>query len=378
MHTRAATWVAFGAAVVLGFALACVVDLPPDGKYACTSDGDCGGGDWRCTPATGGPRYCCKPSGTEVCDGKDNDCDGVTDDIATDQPCYTGTPGTEGVGECHGGMQACADGGTICAGEVVPTAESCNGKDDDCNTVIDNGFNLGTDRNNCGVCGRGCSAQQQCEDGGCAFPTETNCRDGIDNDGDRTTDCADNDCANQECSPDGGCTCRNFGKTEAACSDGLDNDTDGPIDCADSDCAGLSCNADGGCICQGGAKFENLCNDTIDNDNDGPADCADSDCAGQSCNADGGCICQGGGKFENACNDSLDNDGDGPIDCMDNDCDGGSCGSGCTCRQGGKTESNCTDRQDNDGDLTVDKCDLDCSTTGCGNGCTCDGGVGTT
>src|SRR4051812_28049716 len=114
------TWVAFWAAAALGFALACVVDLPPDGKYACTSDGDCGSG-YQCTPAAAGPQYCCKPSGAESCDGKDNDCNGVTDDIPPD-PCYSGTATTRNVGRCHDGTQACASGAAICAGEVTPTS----------------------------------------------------------------------------------------------------------------------------------------------------------------------------------------------------------------------------------------------------------------
>src|SRR5262249_28440297 len=38
----------------------------------------------------------------------------------------------------------------------VPRAEVCNGLDDDCDGVIDNGFNLNTDVNNCGMCGHQC------------------------------------------------------------------------------------------------------------------------------------------------------------------------------------------------------------------------------
>jgi len=55
---------------------------------------------------------------------------------------------------------------------------------------------------------------------------ETLCKDGIDNDQDGKTDCADSDCAaNPVCLP------------ETLCKDGIDNDQDGKTDCADSDCA---------------------------------------------------------------------------------------------------------------------------------------------
>src|SRR4051812_40532308 len=189
MQTRSATWFAFRAAIVVGVRVACVVDLPPDGKYTCSSDADCGGNGYVCTPASGGPRYCCQPGGAEVCDGKDNDCNGAVDDVAPD-PCYTGSMSTLGVGRCHGGTQACADGGLVCAGQVTPVPELCNQLDDNCNGVPDDGFDFKNDPRNCGNCGVGCALPQRCEDGGCAFPTETACNDGIDNDGDLATDCA--------------------------------------------------------------------------------------------------------------------------------------------------------------------------------------------
>jgi hypothetical protein len=46
------------------------------------------------------------------------------------------------------------DGSTGCTG----TPELCNGIDDDCDGVVDNGFNLQTDPLNCGACGIVCSA----------------------------------------------------------------------------------------------------------------------------------------------------------------------------------------------------------------------------
>jgi hypothetical protein len=92
-----------------------------------------------------------EPPGDEVCDGRDNDCDGVVDDgcECTEgdlRPCYDGPAGTEGVGICRGGTERCAAGpggvGTswgACTGTRLPGAETCNTIDDDCNGAIDEG-----------------------------------------------------------------------------------------------------------------------------------------------------------------------------------------------------------------------------------------------
>ena len=54
------------------------------------------------------------------------------------QPCYTGPPETRITGECADGIQNCIDGEWgPCVGEVLPTAEVCDGHDNDCNGVID-------------------------------------------------------------------------------------------------------------------------------------------------------------------------------------------------------------------------------------------------
>lgn len=100
--------------------------------------------------------------GTEQCNGKDDNCNGVVDDNAycptggvcragicsspnyctTGQrkPCYSGPNGTQFLGTCKVGYQYCRNGQwSSCEGEVKPTTEVCNNKDDNCDGVIDYG-----------------------------------------------------------------------------------------------------------------------------------------------------------------------------------------------------------------------------------------------
>jgi hypothetical protein len=78
--------------------------------------------------------------GTEICDGKDNDCDGITDEnqdnLALTQQC-----GQTDIGACSYGTQTCVDGSwNSCSGAVYPVTEVCgNDADDDCDGNINNG-----------------------------------------------------------------------------------------------------------------------------------------------------------------------------------------------------------------------------------------------
>ena len=82
------------------------------------------------------------PGADEVCDGLDNDCDGSTDEDFTD----LGDACSVGVGECEnsGNMVCTADEtGTECSATAeTPGTEICNGLDDNCDGVLDGSESL--------------------------------------------------------------------------------------------------------------------------------------------------------------------------------------------------------------------------------------------
>ena len=86
-------------------------------------------------------------AGAESCNGLDDDCDGETDENADGEvitaECYSGPIGTAGIGSCQNGLRFCAAGAfDACEGEVLPATEVCNGFDDDCDGIVDDGFTI--------------------------------------------------------------------------------------------------------------------------------------------------------------------------------------------------------------------------------------------
>jgi hypothetical protein len=101
--------------------------------------GVCRGGTQTCSAGAWGTCNGQVTPVAEVCDNVDNNCNGQVDESLT-RSCYTGPAGTAGVGLCRTGSQTCGAGswGT-CNGQVTPVAEVCDGLDNDCNGVVDNG-----------------------------------------------------------------------------------------------------------------------------------------------------------------------------------------------------------------------------------------------
>lgn len=158
-----------------------------EGTQQCVSDGQ-GGGKW-------GPCQSEVTPTTEICDGKDNDCDGQIDQGVT-RSCYGGAPGTDGKGLCQAGTETCSAGQWgQCEGEVRPVPEICDGKDNDCDGQIDQGLIRSCYSGPAGTAGKGlckagtetCAAGQwgQCQ--GEVVPATESC-DGKDNDCDGQVD----------------------------------------------------------------------------------------------------------------------------------------------------------------------------------------------
>ncbi|MHC4837760.1 MAG: putative metal-binding motif-containing protein, partial [Planctomycetota bacterium] len=214
-------------------------DIAEQPGIECLSDGacegttpECAGGEWQCTY---GGEYEAESEAT--CDRIDNDCDGNVDedfDLEVD-PMNCGNCGTVceypnavgecvefrcGIGDCVAGWwdanQNPDDGCEYACVQSNEGEEICDGRDNDCDNQIDEGFDLQVDVSHCGACNRACAydnAAPLCVEGECALG---DCED--------TWWDADGDAAN-------GCEYRCIPSREGveACDD-IDNDCDNRID----------------------------------------------------------------------------------------------------------------------------------------------------
>jgi len=369
----------------------------PGGGQTCgTAEGECRTGTTRCSMG----RTVCDNEITpspETCNGRDDDCNGVTDNAVNQTDTRVGGPCGMTRGECRAGTNACVNGALVCMNAVNSVPETCNGRDDDCDGNVDNGiasggacgmtrgqcragtlqcsggtmvctgavgqtletcnqldddcdgstdedFDKQNDPNNCGVCGRTCTAISNA-----------------------VTGCMGGNCVLRQCAPgfynldridSNGCeyACQFTGAAEVC--NGLDDDCDGSTDEARSASEPLGvlapsgfCRSTGPCngatvSCQGTRGF--VCNypstvdvdpmtgqpapvetrcDTLDNNCNGLTDESFTQ-LGQSCASQAGCapigrfVCNGTGNGV-SCNapgssaelcDGIDNDCDGTTD----------------------------------------------------------------
>jgi hypothetical protein len=145
----------------------------------------------------------------ETCDDEDNDCDGRIDENLT-RTCGTN------VGNCQEGEQECRDGTwSPCNGDVPPGTETCNTRDDDCDGMTDENVKIEyyQDNDNDGygtdpILACGPSGNHNALRGGDCDDTadfihpgalESCYNDNEDRDCDGKTACDDSDCEDREC-----------------------------------------------------------------------------------------------------------------------------------------------------------------------------------
>ena len=284
----------------------------------------------------------CDPFGgtmPEICDGLDNDCDGAVDEGLGQMLC--------GLGECEHTIDACVNGvPQVCDPFAGAGPEICDGLDNDCDGLVDEDqgqttCGLGPCQNTIDNCVNG--VEQICDPFGGG---EDEICDGIDNDCDGLVDedqgqttCGLGECNHtiDNCVNGVQQTCDPFEGALPEICDGLDNDCDGSID-EDNPGGGAQCGSTDVGVCEFGAEQcqggqlmcvgsvepgSEIC-DGLDNDCDGLVDegFGQVTCGLGVCQVtvdecvDGQpqeCVPNPGSLFE-FCGDGLDNNCNGEVD----------------------------------------------------------------
>jgi len=236
------------------------------------------------------------------CDGEDNDCDGAADEdfvvAMPDGVTIDGVGVACGVGACAGGFTVCAGDGAraVCSTAGNARVEVCNGVDDDCDGLVD-GADPDLVAPSCeeqrGVCAgakkpaslcvagawQACGASDYRAHASDYAASEARC-DGRDEDCDGKADddfevvtadgrvargagaaCGVGGCAGGVvvCGGDGlGVVCSSAGSARSEVCDGEDNDCDGKVDAADEGLARVSCSNQTG-VCAGAKALPARC-----------------------------------------------------------------------------------------------------------------------
>ncbi len=301
----------------------CNIDFD-GGQRSCAATNELGAcfGVETCDPTVGW-LGCDAPSPSpEVCDGMDNDCNGIVDDnvFGAGQQCDVAVAG---VGSCDGILSCQGQTGWVCQGPT-PEVEVCDFVDNDCDNQADEDFKTNgvySDFNHCGTCNNSCAnglpnaSLTQCQVGAsvaqCVVVT---CEPGFIklNDFQCIPDVV-NLC--QACSSDANCIGESsycVGLSDGNfCGKGCTNNTDCPLGFS---CQGVpngpvnQCLPDSGvCSCSGQTVgLSRACTETVS-----PPGQPSYTCAGtETCNANGWSAC----ALPSEQCDGVDNNCDGQVD----------------------------------------------------------------